>query len=136
MPLPKPTFKKVYESIDCYEESTWLSNDIPFFENDYTAVFNDKYPSCEGHILFIPKKNTSEYISESYRLLYSWGDKWIKEGKINGYNSGQNVGKCAGQTVMWPHIHFIPRHDGDSDLKKQLNGVRMAHPNGNNRHFY
>ncbi len=136
MPLQKLIYKKVHESIDCYEESTWLGNDTPFFENDYTAVFNDKYPSCKGHILFVPKKNNAEYVSESYKLLYSWADKWIKEGKINGYNAGQNVGKCAGQTVMWPHIHFIPRHDGDSDLKKQLNGIRMAHPNGNNRHFY
>ena len=134
--LEKKDFNKEYS----FNMEVGFSEDISLFQlNEHPKpeqMFNDKYPSCEGHILFIPKKNTSEYISESYRLLYSWGDKWIKEGKINGYNSGQNVGKCAGQTVMWPHIHFIPRHDGDSDLKKQLNGVRMAHPNGNNRHFY
>ena len=56
MPLQKLIYKKVHEPIDCYEESTWLGNDTPFFENDYTAVFNDKYPSCKGHILFVPKK--------------------------------------------------------------------------------
>ena len=136
MPTAKPKFKKVYENIDSYEECTWLSNDKPIFENNFTAVFNDKYPSVEGHMLFVPKKNSADYIGESYKLAYSWGDEWIQEGKINGFNAGQNMGKCAGQTVMWPHIHFIPRHDGDSDLKKQLNGVRIAHPNGNNRHFY
>ena len=75
-------------------------------------------------------------MSDAYRLAYTWGDEWIKEGKINGFNAGQNIGRCAGQSVMWPHVHFIPRHDGDSDVEKQLNGIRMAHPNGNNRHFY
>ena len=136
MPSQKLTYKKAHEAIDFYEESTWLSNDTPFYEDEKVAVFNDKYPTCKGHLLFVPKKNTPEYVSDAYRLAYTWGDEWIKEGKINGFNAGQNIGRCAGQSVMWPHVHFIPRHDGDSDVEKQLNGIRMAHPNGNNRHFY
>ena len=63
MPLQKPTYKKPFENIDSYEESTWLGNDTPIFENEYTGVFKDKYPCVKGHTLFIPKKDNPEYLS-------------------------------------------------------------------------
>ena len=28
-------------------------------------------------------------------------------------NVGLNIGKAAGQTVMYPHVHLIPRRLGD-----------------------
>jgi diadenosine tetraphosphate (Ap4A) HIT family hydrolase len=43
------------------------------------------------------------------------------------------MGICAGQTIMWPHIHFIPRHDNDS---KQIGGMRHAHPGADHRKYY
>mgnify|MGYP003638207183 CR=1 FL=1 len=84
MQSEKPTYKKVYEPIGNYEESTWMGNDTPFMETDYTGVFKDRYP-------------------------------------------------CAGQTIMWPHIHFIPRHKGDS---KEIGGMRHAHPEADHRKYY
>ena len=63
---------------------------------------------------FIPKKNTSEYIGQSYGLAYQYGKTGLKQGKMSGFNVGMNIGVCAGQTIMWPHIHFIPRHEGDA----------------------
>ena len=50
-----------------------------------------------------------------------------------GYNVGMNIGECAGQTVFWPHIHFIPRHEGDS---KQKGGMRYAHPGADHTEWY
>ena len=47
MQSKKPIYKKPYEPIDHYEESTWMGNDTPFYETEYTGVFNDKYP-CIG----------------------------------------------------------------------------------------
>jgi len=133
MPSPKRTYKKAYEQIDFYEESTWLGNDTPIFENKFTGVFKDKYPCVPGHTLFIPKQDTPEYIGESYRLAYYCGKEWIKKGKIKGFNTGMNFGKCAGQTIMWPHIHFIPRHEGDS---KTIGGMRHAHPSADHNEHY
>jgi diadenosine tetraphosphate (Ap4A) HIT family hydrolase len=133
MPSPKHTYKKAFESIDFYEESTWLGNDTPIFENKFTGVFKDKYPCVPGHTLFIPKKDTPEYIGESYRLAYYCGKEWIKKGKIEGFNAGMNFGKCAGQTIMWPHIHFIPRHEGDSQT---IGGMRHAHPSADHSEHY
>ena len=84
MQSQKPIYKKEYEPIDNYEESTWMGNDTPFIETEYTGVFQDRYPCVDGHILFIPKKNTPEHVGQSYSLAYDYGNKLITEGKIKG----------------------------------------------------
>ena len=133
MPSKKPIYKKPFEPIDSYDESTWLGNDTPIFENEFTGVFKDRYPCVPGHTLFIPKHDTPEAIGESYRLAYYCGKQWIKEGKMKGFNVGMNISECAGQTIMWPHIHFIPRHEGDAPKK---GGMRYAHPGADHKEHY
>ena len=133
MPSQKPIFKKPFEIINKYEESTWLGNDTPIFENEFTGVFKDKYPCVKGDTVFIPKKDTAEFIGESYKLAYYCGKEWIKAGKMKGFNVGMNIGDCAGQTILWPHIHFIPRHDGDAEKK---GGLRYAHPGADHFEYY
>lgn len=71
-----------------------------------------------------------EKLLESYRLAYTWGSSWMSDGTIDAFNIGQNSGEAAGQSVMWPHIHFIPRELGDCP-KGSKNGVRLSHPRGN-----
>ena len=133
MPSQKPIFKKPFEIINKYEESTWLGNDTPIFENEFTGVFKDKYPCVKGHTLFIPKKDTAEFIGESYKRAYYCGKEWIKAGKMKGFNVGMHIGDCAGHTILWPHIHFIPRHDGDAEKK---GGLRYAHPGADHFEYY
>ena len=133
MQSEKPIYKKPFETIDNYEESTWMGNDTPFMETEYTGVFRDKYPCTPGHTLFIPKKDTPEYIGQSYGLAYEYGNKKVKEGKMMGFNVGMNIGVCAGQTILWPHIHFIPRHEGDAE---HVGGMRYAHPSADHNHYY
>ena len=128
-----PIYKKPFEPIDNFEESTWMGNDTPFFENEFTAVFNDRYPCVDGHTLFIPKKNTSEYIGQSYGLAYEYGTNKVAGGEIAGFNVGMNIGICAGQTILWPHIHFIPRHDDDAP---EIGGMRHAHPGADHKRYY
>ena len=133
MTSEKPIYKKVFETIDNFEESTWVGNDTPFMETEYTGVFRDRYPCVPGHTLFIPKKDTPEYVGKSYGMAYEYGKEKIKSGEIAGFNVGMNMGICAGQTIMWPHIHFIPRHENDS---KQIGGMRHAHPEADHRKHY
>jgi len=133
MQSKKPIYKKPFEIINHFEESTWMGNDTPIFENEFTAVFRDKFPCVKGHTLFIPKKDNADCIGESYRLAYYCGKEWIKEGKMKGFNVGMNIGKCAGQTIMWPHIHFIPRHEQDAD---KPGGMRYAHPGADHFEYY
>jgi len=133
MPSPKHIYKKPFEQIDNYEESTWLGNDTPIFENDHTAVFKDLYPCVPGHTLFIPKHDTPDSVGETYKLAYYCGKQWVKQGKMKGFNVGMNMGKCAGQTIMWPHVHFIPRHENDAP---KVGGMRHAHPGADHREYY
>ena len=133
MLLKKPIYKKEYEQVDSVDESIWLSNDTPIMETDFTFVFNDKYPCVEGHKLFIPKENNSHFVGRSYGLAYDYGNEQIKKSKIAGFNIGMNMGIAAGQTIMWPHIHFIPRHKNDA---KEIGGMRHAHPGADHKSYY
>ena len=133
MPSKKPIYKKEYEHVDHYAESIWMGNDKPFMETDYTVVFNDRYPCVKGHTLFVPKKKSAEYIGKSYALAYDYGQKKIEKGEMTGFNVGMNMGIDAGQTIMWPHIHFIPRHKNDAD---KIGGMRHAHPGADHTRYY
>lgn len=116
--------------------------DTPFEKNKqekvsdtyYYAVFNDKWPVCDGHLLFVPKKNNIKFLTLALEATIEYGDKLREEGKIDGYHFGMNMGGCAGQTVMWPHIHFIPRHIEDVDGFP--GSVRLAHRNGRGAKYY
>ena len=137
MPSKEPTYKKPREVIEYYEECTWLdpTNVPPMFENDKVSVFYDKYPVIKGHLLFVPKKNDVDHVGEAYKLAFYCGEEWIKEGKMDGFNIGQNIGKAAGQSIMWPHVHFIPRHKNDCPPGVH-NGIRLSHPNGDHKEYY
>ena len=52
------------------------------------------------------------------------------EGGFKGFNIGMNVGSSAGQTVDWPHIHLIPRREGD--VEDPTGGVRNVIPGKGN----
>ena len=133
MPSKKPIYKKPYEPVNNVDESVWFSNDQPIMETDFTFVFNDRYPCVQGHKLFIPKENNSHFVGRSYGMAYDYGNQKIKAGEIDGFNVGMNMGECAGQTILWPHIHFIPRHRNDS---KEPGGIRLAHPSGDHKQHY
>ena len=103
-------------------------------DNFYYRVYKDKWPVCDGHLLFVPKKNNLKFLTIALEATVEYGDRLREEGKIDGYHFGMNMGGCAGQTVMWPHIHFIPRHDGD--IQGFPGSVRLAHKNGKGAKYY
>ena len=43
---------------------------------------------------------------------------------------GKNIGSDAGQTIMWPNVHLIPRRKGDMEDPK--GGVRHVIPSKGN----
>ena len=133
MPSKKSIYKKPFEKVNNVDESVWFSNDTPVMETDFTYLFDDRYPCVAGHRLFIPKENNAHFVGKSYELAYEYGNEKIKKGLIDGFNVGMNIGLPAGQTIMWPHIHFIPRHENDSP---EIGGIRHAHPNGDHKHYY
>ena len=99
-------------------------------EDFHVAIYRDKYPVSHGHMLFVPKYNTPEVIQDAFYDAYKYGLALIKSGEADGFNIGMNVGKVAGQTVMYPHIHLIPRYKGD--VKDPTGGIRNVIPGKGN----
>lgn len=85
-------------------------------------IFADRYPVTLGHKLFVPKYNTQNNIMECFAQAYKYGDDMVRNGECEGFNVGMNIGRSAGQTVMYPHVHCIPRRTGD--CADPVGGVR------------
>jgi diadenosine tetraphosphate (Ap4A) HIT family hydrolase len=97
---------------------------------DYT-IFRDAYAVTEGHILIVPTVNTQLQIQECFKVATVIGtDSVNSESDITGFNVGLNVGKSAGQTCMYPHVHMIPRRD--NDCNDPVGGVRNVIPGRGN----
>ena len=102
---------------------------VPEYSVGRIAVFEDKFPVTEGHLLFVPlqKEDGMAYaINKAYRI----GRDMVKDEIWDGFNVGVNYGEAAGQTVKWPHVHLIPRHVGD--CKDPTGGVRGVIPRRQN----
>ena len=92
------------------------------------VVYNDIYPVTEGHTLVVPKQSTIEDINRCMKFAIEMGQQNVDSlsNNITGYNVGINMGKSAGQTCMYPHVHLIFRRDGDMEDPK--GGVRGVIP--------
>jgi diadenosine tetraphosphate (Ap4A) HIT family hydrolase len=99
-------------------------------EDFHVIVYQDKYPVSRGHLLFVPKYNTTHILSEAFNDAFRHGRAMVKSGEWDGFNIGLNYGKAAGQTVEWPHIHLIPRFEGD--VEDPVGGVRNIIPGKGN----
>lgn len=103
--------------------------DVVVKSKDFT-VFRDKYPVTEGHILFVPKEESWQSLTKCFEAAYKWGYDWVERGYCDAFNIGQNCGKAAGQTVDYPHVHLIPRREGD--MTDPTGGVRHVIPEKGN----
>ena len=86
-------------------------------------VYYDRYPVTEGHLLFVPTYPADTVIEDCFASALKYGREQVEAGIWDGFNIGINCGEAAGQTVMYPHVHLIPRRKGD-----------MADPRGGVRH--
>ena len=110
-----------------YEDIPWTESVVKC--RQYT-VFKDGFPVTDGHILFVPKETDWKHLAMCYKAAYNWGYGWVEQTFCDSYNIGQNCGIEAGQTVMYPHIHLIPRRKGD--MKDPRGGVRNVIPSKGN----
>jgi len=98
------------------------TNTVPELSNTHVAVFRDAYPVTEGHLLFVPRANTDESIVVALGLALLTGRQMTQNNQCDAFNVGLNMGLAAGQTVMYPHVHLIPRMHGDTP--DPVGGVR------------
>ena len=112
--------------LDSYKDAPWLDEHI-VFEDENVIVYKDGYPVTEGHLLFVPKKKLQRAdITICFEYAYQWGIEGIMDYKWEAFNVGINNGVEAGQSVMWPHVHMIPRRKGDNPNPR--GGVRNVIP--------
>jgi len=95
---------------------------VPGLSNFHVTVFEDRFPVAVGHLLFVPNYNTSVTISDAFEAALVYGNNMVASGKFDAFNVGINMGAAAGQTVMYPHVHLIPRNHGD--CADPVGGVR------------
>ncbi len=88
----------------------------------HVAVFQDRFPVTTGHLLFVPQYNTDAVIKDCFESAMLYGRRMVADGKCDAFNIGINMGREAGQTVMYPHVHLIPRRTGD--CADPVGGVR------------
>ena len=88
----------------------------------HVAVFQDRFPVAPGHLLFVPQYNTDTVINDCFETAMREGRRMVKDGECDAFNIGINMGAAAGQTVMYPHVHLIPRRLGD--CADPVGGVR------------
>jgi len=95
-------------------------------EDFHVMVFRDRYPVVVGHLLFVPVYNSDVVIEDACGDAVREGERMVAAGECDGYNIGLNMGTAAGQTVMYPHVHLIPRRTGD--CADPVGGVRGVIP--------
>jgi len=114
------------DHLGSHKDAPWPDENI-VFENENIVVYKDGYPVTEGHLLFVPKKKERQLdITRCFELAYKWGVRGVCDYKWVAFNVGINNGVAAGQSVMWPHVHMIPRREGDTPNPK--GGIRHVIP--------
>lgn len=105
--------------------------DVEYNTKDF-VVYADKFPVTDGHTLVVPKQNTVDDIMRCFKFAVEMGNQNVQSlaNNITGYNVGINVGKSAGQTCMYPHVHLIFRRNGD--IEDPTGGVRNVIPEKGN----
>ena len=95
------------------------------------VVYLDRYPCTPGHRLYVPKDNDNgNWVVRAFEEALADGQYMVDQGECDGFNIGYNSGQAAGQTVMYPHIHLIPRRTGD--VEDPVGGVRNTIPGKGN----
>ena len=96
----------------------------------HVAVFEDRYPVAPGHLLFVPQYNTDAVVYDCFETAMREGRRMVAAGECDAFNIGINMGEAAGQTVMYPHVHLIPRRLGDcADPVCGVRGVILGQAN-------
>jgi diadenosine tetraphosphate (Ap4A) HIT family hydrolase len=100
------------------------TNEAAEHSDYHVAVFRDAFPVAQGHLLFVPRWNKNVVIEEAMKSAFRVGHQKVVNGEWEAYNVGINCGAAAGQTVMYPHVHLIPRKTGD--CADPVGGVRAV----------
>jgi ATP adenylyltransferase len=97
-------------------------------------IILNKYPYTPGHLMIAPYKHLAFFEQakkdSSYEMIefLKLSMKIIREQyKPQGFNTGMNLGKCAGAGVAdHYHLHVIPRWTGDSNFMPIIGNTKLT----------
>jgi diadenosine tetraphosphate (Ap4A) HIT family hydrolase len=117
-----------YATLQAAQEGKVAPWDLEVSElsTQHVTVFQDRFPVTSGHLLFVPRNNTDEGIVVCLGTALITGQQMVACGECDAFNVGLNMGEAAGQTVMYPHVHLMPRRTGDT--VDPVGGVRGIIP--------
>jgi ATP adenylyltransferase len=92
------------------------------FRGIHNFIVLNKYPYTSGHLMIAPYKHLSSFERAKKESTDEMADLLKLSLKVlkkkycpQGFNTGMNLGKCAGAGVAdHYHLHVIPRWTGDS----------------------
>ncbi len=92
------------------------------FRGAHNFIVLNKYPYTSGHLMIAPYKHVSSFERAKKESTDEMADLLKLSLKVlrkkycpQGFNTGMNLGKCAGAGVAdHYHLHVIPRWTGDS----------------------
>ena len=120
------SFNMKYETLSEAQAAGVAPWDDLVREDFHVVVFRDRYPVAPGHLLFVPVYNSEGLIKDAFGDAVREGERMVAAGECDAFNVGLNMGSAAGQTVMYPHVHLIPRRLGD--CVDPVGGVRGVIP--------
>lgn len=103
------------------------------FRTSLMAVFMNKFPYNNGHLLVMPLRHVGEMDALTDEELFALMDvtRLARRAlqavmKPHGYNIGLNLGKVAGAGVPdHLHIHIVPRWEGDTNFMPVLADTKV-----------
>ncbi len=129
--------KKVLKMNACiFCQALKLKNDrkaFILFRGISNFIILNKYPYTPGHLMIAPYKHLASYeqtkkeTSDEMADLLKLSLKVLKRNyKPHGFNTGMNLGQCAGAGVTdHYHLHVIPRWIGDSNFMPLVSRTRV-----------
>ena len=106
---------------------------LVLYVGNHSAVFMNKYPYINGHLLVVPKRHCPDLedlkpveILDFFETLKLSIRVLRKAMKPHGFNIGINIGRVAGAGIGGHiHYHVVPRFHGDNNVMAVLGECRV-----------
>lgn len=102
------------------------------FETKYFLVKFSLFPVTPNHLLIVPKRHFAKATDMDFEELVDFQrcrqriEWWYLKQGVSAWNSGDNYGRPAGQSIAHFHYHYFDRKEGD--VKDPRGGIRNFMP--------
>ncbi|MFA7288477.1 MAG: HIT domain-containing protein [Melioribacteraceae bacterium] len=114
-------------------EDTASDNSLLIKKFEHTLLMLNLYPYNSGHLLIVPKRHTSDFLTLTQEelmevnVITKLSIAALKQiMNPQGFNYGANLGTAGGAGIA-DHIHFhiVPRWNGDSNFMPVIGEVKV-----------